>query len=84
MVLSQPQNQHVMKAFDLTGKVAIVTGMRNRNLGRILSSAFIKVKVVPVESVSRSLEAWLRPVLMYVSFQYYNTTSLRLSSYRSL
>ncbi|KAJ5797344.1 Short-chain dehydrogenase/reductase SDR [Penicillium pulvis] len=26
MVLSQPQNQHVMKAFDLTGKVAIVTG----------------------------------------------------------
>ncbi|KAJ5593838.1 oxidoreductase [Penicillium hispanicum] len=26
MVLAQPQNQHVMKAFDLTGKVAIVTG----------------------------------------------------------
>ncbi|KAJ5549566.1 Short-chain dehydrogenase/reductase SDR [Penicillium frequentans] len=26
MVLSQPPNQHVMKAFDLTGKVAIVTG----------------------------------------------------------
>jgi len=26
MVLAQPQNQHVTKAFDLTGKVAIVTG----------------------------------------------------------
>ncbi|KAL4819733.1 hypothetical protein BDW67DRAFT_173044 [Aspergillus spinulosporus] len=26
MVLSQPQNQHVTKAFDLTGKVAVVTG----------------------------------------------------------
>ncbi|KAJ5156842.1 hypothetical protein N7492_009645 [Penicillium capsulatum] len=26
MVLAQPQNQHVIKAFDLTGKVAIVTG----------------------------------------------------------
>ncbi|KAL4993347.1 hypothetical protein BDV10DRAFT_199684 [Aspergillus recurvatus] len=26
MVLSQPQNQHVSKAFDLTGKVAVVTG----------------------------------------------------------
>ena len=27
MVLSQPQNQHVMKAFDLSGKVAVVTGI---------------------------------------------------------
>lgn len=26
MVLAQPPNQHVTKAFDLTGKVAIVTG----------------------------------------------------------
>ncbi|KAL4866024.1 hypothetical protein BDV12DRAFT_210750 [Aspergillus spectabilis] len=26
MVLSQPQNKHVMKAFDLTGKVAVITG----------------------------------------------------------
>ena len=26
MVLSQPPNQHVMKAFDLTGKVAVITG----------------------------------------------------------
>jgi sorbose reductase len=26
MVLSQPPNQHVTKAFDLTGKVAAVTG----------------------------------------------------------
>lgn len=26
MVLSQPENKHVMKAFDLTGKVAAVTG----------------------------------------------------------
>ncbi|KAL2829411.1 hypothetical protein BDW59DRAFT_35702 [Aspergillus cavernicola] len=26
MVLSQPPNQHVMKAFDLTGKVAAITG----------------------------------------------------------
>lgn len=26
MVLAQPENQHVTKAFDLTGKVAIVTG----------------------------------------------------------
>ncbi|CEL06865.1 Putative Oxidoreductase, short chain dehydrogenase/reductase family [Aspergillus calidoustus] len=26
MVLSQPANQHVMKAFDLSGKVAVVTG----------------------------------------------------------
>lgn len=26
MVLAQPPNQHVMKAFDLTGKVAVVTG----------------------------------------------------------
>lgn len=27
MVLSQPQNQHVTKAFALSGKVAVVTGM---------------------------------------------------------
>ena len=27
MVLTQPPNQHVTKAFDLTGKVAVVTGM---------------------------------------------------------
>jgi hypothetical protein len=26
MVLAQPANQHVMKAFDLSGKVAVVTG----------------------------------------------------------
>jgi hypothetical protein len=26
VVLAQPPNQHVMKAFDLTGKVAVVTG----------------------------------------------------------
>ncbi|KAL5335204.1 hypothetical protein BJX70DRAFT_401807 [Aspergillus crustosus] len=26
MVLSQPQNKHVLKAFDLTGKVAVITG----------------------------------------------------------
>jgi hypothetical protein len=26
MVLHQPPNQHVMKAFDLTGKVALITG----------------------------------------------------------
>ncbi|KAL2838439.1 hypothetical protein BJY01DRAFT_250938 [Aspergillus pseudoustus] len=26
MVLAQPQNKHVLKAFDLTGKVAVVTG----------------------------------------------------------
>lgn len=26
MVLAQPANQHVSKAFDLSGKVAIVTG----------------------------------------------------------
>jgi hypothetical protein len=26
MVLSQPENKHVLKAFDLTGKVAVVTG----------------------------------------------------------
>ncbi|OJJ53668.1 hypothetical protein ASPSYDRAFT_50445 [Aspergillus sydowii CBS 593.65] len=26
MVLSQPQNQHVTKAFDLSGKVAVITG----------------------------------------------------------
>jgi hypothetical protein len=26
MVLSQPENKHVLKAFDLTGKVAAVTG----------------------------------------------------------
>lgn len=26
MVLSQPSNQHVSKVFDLSGKVAIVTG----------------------------------------------------------
>lgn len=29
MVLAQPQNQSVVKAFGLTGKVAIVTGKRN-------------------------------------------------------
>lgn len=27
MVLSQPENKHVLKAFDLTGKVAAITGM---------------------------------------------------------
>lgn len=27
MVLSQPQDKHVLKAFDLTGKVAAVTGI---------------------------------------------------------
>lgn len=26
MVLSQPENKHVLKAFDLTGKVAAITG----------------------------------------------------------
>lgn len=26
MVLAQPANQHVTKAFDLTGKVAVITG----------------------------------------------------------
>ena len=26
MVLAKPENKHVMKAFDLTGKVAVVTG----------------------------------------------------------
>lgn len=26
MVLSKPNNKHVMKAFDLTGKVAAITG----------------------------------------------------------
>lgn len=27
MVLHQPENKHVFKAFDLTGKVAVVTGI---------------------------------------------------------
>lgn len=27
MVLTQPENKHALKAFDLTGKVAAVTGM---------------------------------------------------------
>lgn len=27
MVLHQPENKHVLKAFDLTGKVAAVTGI---------------------------------------------------------
>lgn len=31
MVLAQPPNQHVMKAFDLTGKVAVVTGTVSPN-----------------------------------------------------
>ena len=26
MVLAQPENKHVLKAFDLTGKVAAITG----------------------------------------------------------
>ena len=26
MVLHKPENKHVLKAFDLTGKVAVVTG----------------------------------------------------------
>lgn len=26
MVLSKPENKHVLKAFDLTGKVAAITG----------------------------------------------------------
>lgn len=34
MVLAQPQNQHVMKAFDLTGKVALVTGKTPERHGR--------------------------------------------------
>lgn len=31
MVLAQPPNQHVSKAFDLTGKVAAVTGIQDAN-----------------------------------------------------
>ena len=32
MVLAQPENKHVLKAFDLSGKVAAVTGrFRSRN-----------------------------------------------------
>lgn len=27
MVLAQPEDKHVLKAFDLSGKVAAVTGM---------------------------------------------------------
>lgn len=30
MVLHQPENKHVFKAFDLTGKVAAVTGMSSQ------------------------------------------------------
>ncbi|KAJ5138263.1 uncharacterized protein N7515_003111 [Penicillium bovifimosum] len=38
MVLAQPQNQHVMKAFDLTGKIAAVTGGA-RGIGLEISKA---------------------------------------------
>lgn len=29
MVLAQPENKHVLKAFDLSGKVAAITGTSN-------------------------------------------------------
>lgn len=60
MVLAQPQNQHVMKAFDLTGKVAAVTGMlESREFQRRTDSHY---QEVPVESASRCPERSLKQV----------------------
>lgn len=41
MVLSKPPNMHVTKAFDLSGKVAAVTGKQNE-LGRVVDSTVTK------------------------------------------
>lgn len=41
MVLHQPENKHVFKAFDLTGKVAVVTGISSPNLYTVYWKLYI-------------------------------------------
>ncbi|KAJ5606605.1 hypothetical protein N7510_009386 [Penicillium lagena] len=58
MVLAQPQNQHVMKAFDLTGKVAAVTGGA-RGIGLEVSRALAEAgaHVALIYNSSKTAEA---------------------------
>lgn len=63
MVLAQPQNQHVTKAFDLTGKVAVITGTSTLNPARATANS--RLQVVLVESDSKYLEDWQKPVPTY-------------------
>jgi hypothetical protein len=62
MVLAQPPNQHVMKAFDLTGKVAVVTGTVSPNHQKHLTNTLPQEALV--ESVLKSRGHWLKPVQM--------------------
>lgn len=55
MVLSKPGNQNVLKAFELTGKVAAVTGKGITRLFVILSAELIyQTQAVLVESDLKS------------------------------
>ncbi|KAJ5087064.1 hypothetical protein NUU61_008371 [Penicillium alfredii] len=65
MVLAQPPNQHVMKAFDLTGKVAAVTGGA-RGIGLEVSKALA--------------EAGANVALIYNSSKTAETTAAEIAS----
>lgn len=67
MVLAQPPNQHVMKAFDLTGKVAVVTGTVAPNYKGLSNNT--SLQEAPVELVLKSRERWPKRVQMQVTLR---------------